>query len=853
VSETNLLPATGEPPIYIDPEEVRQYKERRAARLAVIDIPLLRSLGFVFICLAVYLQDRFLLTSVSPDAWVVVAWICAIYGVVSWAILYAFYGRVRVIDLSLFFLITDDLVGVVALYYAGAERSWLFFFLLAHVADQTGTTFRRAAGFVVLAGACYLGMIWYVVLVDHRPSALAEGAPKLAILMIAGLYVAFSARTAEARRRRSASAFRMARQLIKQLEEQSVELHDARARAEEASSAKSEFLARMTHELRTPLHGILGMVQLAAESDLSPERRRQLELARRSADGLLGTIDDILDFSKIEARRLELEPVPFSLRESIGETMKTLAVTADEKGLDLYFEVAHDVNDAVVGDSLRLRQILINLVGNAIKFTQRGEIVVTVSKMAAPEGETGTPMLLFEVRDTGIGIPEENRQRVFEPFAQADSSMSRRFGGTGLGLAIVSRLVNLMGGSVWIDSEPGKGTAFHFTIRMADDPNGIAPEPGWSAALSGRRVMVVDRKARSRALMETILRSRRMVPILCDSAAAATESMERTRDIDCAVVSVGTAGELVVRMISEKMPMVGLLSPRSALAQHPKFAARLMKPIGEGELIQAVGIALKLRPPAAAQAPAREMISDQPLTILVAEDHPVNQEFAVDAIRRLGHQVMVCANGEEALNLLERQRFDLVLMDIEMPLVDGVEATRRFREWEKKHNRTVTPIVALTAHVSKEEREACLAAGMNGFVAKPVDRRQLVDTIARFVGNDSAGNPLSREQILAAADGNMSLLARVSQAFDRQTPPIMSALRKAIDERDAERVRQQAHKMKGAVSNFPSSPAVEAARQLEEVVGKNADFHQANALYARLEGEIRTLLASIRRVVEMKQ
>ncbi|HYU24457.1 MAG TPA: ATP-binding protein, partial [Thermoanaerobaculia bacterium] len=483
--------------------DVERRKRERYATLVLVELPRLRCVGFAFLSLGVYLNNRFLLGQTSLHDWAVISIVMAVYAAVAWGAQILFYTRFA-IDLTFFLLIADLPLWIVALYFSGAERSWLFFILFMRFADQTQTTFRRCLGFVSFGTFCYAAMLAWVALVDARPLDAGSVVAKLSFIFFGGVYIALSAKTAESRRVHLAEAMHTQRELIGMLEEQSVELRDARARAEEASAAKSEFLANMSHEMRTPLHGVLGMLQLAIDGERSPERGRQLEMARRSAEGLLGTIEGILDFSRIEARRVDLEPIYFSIRELVTDTVKALAVSAAEKGLAISFGVNPAVPDRLWGDPMRLRQILVNLLGNAIKFTASGEIVVRVW---CDEPEGNDLRVRFEVRDTGIGIEVTKQGRIFEPFEQAEGTRARRFGGTGLGLSIVSRLVEVMGGMVDLESERGKGTVFRFDVLLAADEIAGDVAPEWERALAGTRVVVVEPNPTARAFDGDMLRA----------------------------------------------------------------------------------------------------------------------------------------------------------------------------------------------------------------------------------------------------------------------------------------------------------------------------------------------------------
>ena len=591
-------------------------------------------------------------------------------------------------------------------------------------------------------------------------------------------------------------AVRMARKSVQRLEVQSAELRDAREKAEEASAAKSEFLANMSHEMRTPLQGVIGMLQLALEEDLrTDQRERQLDTARRSAEALLGTINDILDFSKIEARKLELEPVYFSLRQWMAETMKSVGVIAASKELALSYFVQSDVPDTVWADPLRLRQVLVNLVGNAIKFTQSGEIAVRISR--------ADTRVRFDIRDTGIGIPPELRAKIFEPFTQVDSTNARRYGGTGLGLAIVARLLEAMGGTVTVASEPGSGSVFSFTLEMPTDAVGAAPQRRpWEASLAGRAVLIVEPAELARAHMAEILRSRGIFASSCASVEEAPPGR-----FACAVTADPS---LPVE------PRVVIASPFTT-AQHP---LQVTRPVGERELIDAIGVALGLQnEPAEYTLPPPE-ITDVPLRVLLVEDNEVNQEFVTEALRRVGHTVVVAGNGTEALDLLGTEEFDVIFMDVQMPDIDGFEVTRRFRDAGG-----TTPIVALTAHTGRDDRDRCLAAGMNDVLTKPVYGKQLAAAIRTMA---------RRETILDVVGGNRKLLARVSSAFARQTPELLRVIQESVARADAHALYQATHKLKGSLSNFPGERSAAIARELD-AAARTQDFERVAALLPALQ------------------
>ena len=793
-------------------EEIEKRRTERAYRLAVTDIPMMRFFGAIIICCGVFLNNRYILGEKSQTPFLLITIVSLVYCLISSICLRLFYRRLLPFDLSLFFLTFDVPLMAAAIYFSGAEQSWLFFILLTRTADQSQTTFRRAFNFTVFGAICYGAMESWVVYVDKRPIAWTEFFAKILFIFTMGVYVALIARTAERRRKNMRAAMGMARDAVRKLEEQSVELRDARSRSEEASAAKSEFLAHMSHEMRTPLHGVIGMLQLALDDEASPRRARQLEMARRSAESLLATIEDILDFSKIEARKIELEPVYFSMRELLTDTMKPLGVTAAAKGLVLSAGVASNVPDSVWGDPVRLRQIIVNLVGNSIKFTDVGEVSLRVSHV--------NERIRVEVRDTGIGIPDAQKETIFEPFAQADNSRSRRHGGTGLGLAIVSRIVEAMGGTLRLQSTPDTGTVIAIELPLAFDKINAGPKR-LRADVAGRSVAVVEPNATSRSIISEILRSAGM-----EVFAFASVNEVDPRAYSCAV----SADESIV-----VQPSVIVMSPLASIGDD---RIRITRPVMERELMDAVGTALGVVS-SGQSVNVRRRMGEAGLHILVAEDEAVSQEFAAEALHRMMHRVTIVSDGEEALQRLDQDHFDIVFMDVSMPRVDGLEATRRYRE--KEHG-SRTPIVALTAHSRREDRQLCLEAGMDAVLTKPIDLKQLEDVVRALTG---------AEPIVNAVGGNLQLLARVSDAFSRQTPSLLAQIHEAIDKADGEALYQGAHKMKGAVSNFEGDPSLDLSLMLE-TAARDGDFARASTLLGRLEPAVRALERRISAVASGK-
>jgi two-component system, sensor histidine kinase and response regulator len=669
-----------------------------------------------------------------------------------------------------------------------------------------------------------------------------------------------------------------------------VRMKRAKIEAEVANRTKSEFLANMSHEIRTPMNGIIGMSELFSHTSLTAEQRDYLGIVRQSADSLLSLLNDILDFSKIEADHLELETIDFSLRDCVGKTVKNLSFLAEEKKLELTCRIDPNLTDWLIGDPGRLRQVIVNLASNAVKFTKKGEVAIDVSQISRTDDAIE---IQASVRDTGIGIPPERQKNIFDAFTQGDASTTREYGGTGLGLTICSRLVAMMGGRIWLTSEKGKGSTFSFSAKFKKGKERSPSKASITERIRSCSTIIVDDNSTNRHILDEVLKDWGMRPVVAENGFSALELMRRAAEegtpFQLALIDYmmpGMDGLTLAESIREETalqsPVIVMLSSMKQTENVQRsrelgIAGHLTKPIIQYELLEVITEALGASGSSELEE-VRPLKEDdgrrcRSLRILLVEDSVINQRVACGLLESYGHHVQIVSDGRQALDVLAKESFDLVLMDVQMPVMDGHEATRLLREREIGCGEHAL-VIAMTAEAMIGDRERCLTAGMDDYIAKPIDSDELVSLLDKYFPhetNDSIDEISSGDRYLRSANkcepetaaslndqsilnwdvaaeripGGPDMLKEVANLFLEESTKLIDEIRRALEENNAQDLRRAAHTMKGSADVFGAKRVVDAAKGLE-MLGREGSLEKGHELLQKLEKHYEELAESIR-------